>query len=114
MAHEATKLVLGRGEVYFDRFISGTHVGEGERYLGNTSKFIVERDIERLDRATSYGGKRIAAKGAIVSESHTIDFTTDHVDIENLSMWFGGESAAPDVPRDVVVETFTVKRRRLS
>jgi hypothetical protein len=24
MPHESTKLVLGRGEVYFDRFITGT------------------------------------------------------------------------------------------
>ena len=94
MPHESTKLVLGRGEVYFDRFLPGTRRGEGERYLGNTPSFRIQREVERLERSTSYRGRKIAMAGAVVAESHEITFVTDNVDDENIALWFG--SSVPD------------------
>lgn len=112
MAHEPTKLVLGRGEVYFDRFLPGTRIGEGERYLGNTSTFRLQRDVRTNARATSYGGRKVSVSESIISESHGIDFTTDNVDLENLALWFGTATVAQDITRLPVSETFAVKRGR--
>lgn len=113
MAREATKLVIGRGEVYFDRFLTGTRVGEGERYLGNTPSFRIQREIERLERATSYRGRRITQPGAIISESHTVNLTCEHVDVDNLALWFGTDFDTGYVPvAENYTETLTVKRGR--
>lgn len=114
MLHEATKLVLGRGEVYFDRFIAGTLSGEGERYLGNTPSFQITREIERLNRATSYGGQRHDTRGAVISESLEISLVTDHMADENMSLWFSSE-AVPTYAGDEFIphtETFPVIRGR--
>ena len=113
MSREATKLVLGRGEVYFDRFLPDTRRGEGERYLGNTTSFRIQREVERLQRATSYRGRRIATAGAVIAESHEVNFTTDNVDDENVALWFGGSLPTPSGgPVNEVAETFTVLQGR--
>lgn len=112
MPREATKLVLGRGEVYFDRFLPGTRTGEGERYLGNTPSFRIQRSIERLERATSYRGRRVAVPGATVAEETSVNFVTDNIDDENLALWFGDE---PEPAATVVgprTETLVVKQGR--
>lgn len=92
MAQEATKLVLGRGEVYFDRFVPGTFVGEGERYIGNTPSFQMTRTIERIERARSYGGKRHAGRGIVISEELEIRLVTDNMSRDNVDLWFAGDS----------------------
>lgn len=113
MPHESTKIVLGRGEVYFDRFLPGTRSGEGERYLGNTPSFRIQREVEKLERSTSYKGRRISLAGAVVSESHSITFTTDHVDDENLALWFGSRVPEDDdTGANQVTENFTVLQGR--
>ncbi|MBI1620026.1 phage tail tube protein [Aquamicrobium zhengzhouense] len=113
MSREATKLVLGRGEVYFDRFLPGTRRGEGERYLGNTTSFRIQREVERLKRATSYRGRRIATAGAVIAESHEVNFTTDNVDDENVALWFGGSVPTPSGgPVNEISETFPVLQGR--
>lgn len=113
MSREATKLVLGRGEVYFDRFLPGTLVGDGERYLGNTTSFRIQREVERLKRATSYRGLKINKLGAIISESHEVNFVTDHVDVANVSTWFGGSTPqTTGAAYEDVSETFSVQHGR--
>lgn len=113
MSREATKLVLGRGEVYFDRFLPGTRRGEGERYLGNTSSFRIQREVERLKRATSYRGLRIDKEDAVIAESHTVNFVTDHVDAENLNLWFGSDPLKlVGLAVENVTENLVVKRGR--
>jgi len=93
MAREATKLVLGRGMVYFDRFIPGTRIGEGERYLGNTPSFQITREIRRLDRASAYRGAVHAMPGAVLSEDVSLRIATDHMAPENVDLWWSGEGA---------------------
>jgi hypothetical protein len=114
---ETTTLVIGRGEVYFDRFAPGTRVGEGELYIGNTSSFVVGRDIERLDRYTAYNGQKIKGPSAFVSETHTISFRTDNISPENVGLWYGGDNDPRIAPSNFgdgtpVVETLTVKTNR--
>lgn len=91
MPSETTKLVLGRGEVYFDRFLPGARTGEGERYLGNTPSFQITREIRRLERATTYLGNVHALPGAVLSEDVSIRIATDHMAPENVDLWWSGE-----------------------
>ena len=113
MPREATKLVLGRGEVYFDRFLPGTRTGEGERYLGNTPSFRIQRSIERLERATSYRGRRVAVPGATVAEETSVNFVTDNIDDENLALWFGATPRSTYfTPPNPISESFLVRKGR--
>lgn len=106
-------LVLSKGELYFDRFTPGTLKGEGELYLGNTPGFTLSRDVEEVKRFTSYGGQQIQIGSLITREAHTADITTDNVSMENLALWFGGESddTGQDARSDVT-EALVVRRGR--
>lgn len=112
MVREETQLVLGRGEVYFDRFAAGTRVGEGEVYIGNTPSFQIEREIERMRRVRSYRGRLHDAKGSVLSESHTINFMTDNIDMENVALWYGGGVEATEQPQQNLSENIVAKRGR--
>lgn len=94
---EKTSLVLGRGEVYFDRYKNG--VPEGERYLGNTPSFQMTRTIERLTRKQSYRGAVHEVPGAVISESISLSITTDNIDWSNVSEWFSS-----DAPSETSIE----------
>lgn len=110
---EQTELVLGRGEVYFDPFLPGTKVCEGERYIGNTPRFRIERSLETIERYSSYGGKLVRRPSSVVSESHTVNFITDHMAMSNLAMWYGDQIDAPAlVSNPPATESFVVKRGR--
>ena len=87
---EKTSLVLGRGEVYFDRFKNG--VPEGERYLGNTPSFQMTRTVEHLARKQSYRGAVHEVPGALISESISLSITTDNIDWSNVSEWFSSDA----------------------
>lgn len=85
-------LVIGRGELYFDRFTLGTLKGEGELYLGNTPGFTISRSVEEVKRFTSYGGQQIQIDSLITREIHSADLTTDNISMENMALWFGSEA----------------------
>lgn len=110
MYREATKLVLGRGEVYLDRFAHGTRSGLGEVYLGNTPSFQMDREIERMERATSYRGRKHETRGAVISESLTIRMTTDNMSRENMDLWLSAESETVTAGDEFIpyTETMTV------
>lgn len=112
MFHEKTKLVLGRGEIYFDRFIGSAR--DGERYIGNTPMFRVEREIRRINRMSSYKGQKHARKGIVVEETLTGSLTTDHISADNLIAWHGS-TALTDNSGDALVpyyETLVVRKDR--
>ena len=90
-------LVVGRGELYFDRHVAG--VGEGERYIGNTPSFQITRTLTYRERKTSYGGRTHNIPGSLVSEAMSLRMTTDSLSWENISEWF---SKSP--PPDSIVE----------
>ncbi|MGV1944895.1 MULTISPECIES: phage tail tube protein [unclassified Agrobacterium] len=106
-------LMIGRGELYFDRFAAGTLKGEGELYLGNTPGFTLSRTVEEVERFTSYGGQQIKIGSLITREVQTADITTDNSSMENIALWFGSD------PNDVgqlaigtINESIKVKRGR--
>ena len=86
---DRTELVLGRGEVYFDRFIPGTRTGEGERYIGNTTSFQIERRLEHVESRSSFGGVAVRNFRTPTSENTVITFISDHISADNAADWLG-------------------------
>lgn len=112
MFREKTSLVLGRGEVYFDRSLTSGQ--DGERYFGNTPMFRIEREIRRVERTTAYRGQKQAKPGIVVQEVISCSMTTDHMASENVALWYGAEGS-PQVDGDEFLpftETFVVKKDR--
>lgn len=89
MPVESTELVLGRGEVFFDRFQPNAETGRGERYLGNSTTFQISREIERLPVKRSYRGRLHEARGAVIAETIEVATVTDHINLQNLMDWYG-------------------------
>lgn len=96
---DRTELILGRGEVYFDRFATGTQTGQGERYIGNTNSFQIERRLETVDRRTTRRGVRMKNMREVTAQDFIITFTTDNITAENLSDWLGGTESVKSVTR---------------
>lgn len=88
MQRSKTKLVLGRGRLYFNAFAPGTQQGTGERYLGNTPAFSVSRSVESVSRVRSIGGLKYKSDPIVVSESLTASISTDNISSENFAHWF--------------------------
>ena len=115
MALEQTELVLGRGEVYFDRFLPNTTSGQGERYIGNTTTFQISREIERLTVKRSYRGSVHEAKGHAISEKIEVDMISDNISTENWLDWFADPAvgvASYGTDYDVIIRDFVVRRGR--
>jgi len=107
------QLVVGRGELYFNRFAPGTKIGDGELYLGNTPGFALARDTEELARFTSYGGQRVEQSPLVLREMHTASIVTDNINMDNLSMWFSGDvETVNQADESAISETIVVTKGR--
>ena len=106
---DETKLVLGRGEIYFDRFADGTRTGVGERYIGNSESFVVDRKFEFAESKSSIGGVKSKRFKDTVGEETILSFITDNMSIENLADWLGGDASTVSfLPTDGWSESFTL------
>jgi hypothetical protein len=114
MIREPTTLVLGRGQVYFDPFAPGTLVGSGERYIGNTTTFRIQRNLSTVARNTTYRGQRVDVGDEVIAESHDVTFITDHIALENIGLWYGDPdvNAQSVLAHSTVSETNVVRRGR--
>lgn len=107
---ERTKLVIGRGQVYFDRFTDGTKTGSGEQYIGNTPQFRVTRSLQQTATATAFDGKRVSQAGITIEDVQSVDFTTDNVSFNNIALWFAAGVDKTATASRAVTESFTVRR----
>lgn len=111
-----TQLVLGRGEVFFDRFNDGARVGVGERYLGNTPSFQITRNVSRASRKNSYRGQVHEEAGHILSEEVELSIVTDNIAWQNLVDWFNagpfGQQNLPGSDLVPFTETFVAYHDR--
>lgn len=106
---DKTELVLGRGEVYFDRFIPGTRTGEGERYIGNTTAVNIERRLNFVSAERSVRGVRSKSMKEMTREEVVVSFTSDNISIENMADWIGGTADRTTVARSAAeLETFVI------
>lgn len=98
---------LGRGELYFDKFVPGTFNKTGERYLGNSPELNLTTESETLDHFNSDRGIRVKDKSILLEKSDSGTFILDEISTENVALWFLGDvsvvaqSAATSVVQNI-------------
>lgn len=85
-------LKLGRGEVYFARFKSGTQTPEGERYFGNTPELSLNVESEELEHFSSDHGVNEKDDSMTLQVTRAGSFTTDNIDPRNIALFFFGDA----------------------
>src|SRR5712664_4081121 len=96
---------LGKGELYFAPFLSGTQIPDGERYLGNTPEMTLVIQATNLDHFNSDHGIRQKDDSVVLEVTRNGKFTCDNIDIKNLAVFFfGAASILADTARTVVDE----------
>jgi len=85
--------VIGRGRLYFDRFLDGTKTKSGEMYFGNTPELASSGDIEELEHYSSEGGLKELDASVTLSITSEITFTTDNISDDNVALWNTGTKA---------------------
>ena len=71
--------VLGRGELFFERFVSGTLAGLGEHYLGNTPGFEISIEEEVLEHFSSDRGLRVKDRSVTLQNDASGTLTVDNI-----------------------------------
>ena len=79
MAFPAKNYTLGRGRLYFDKFVIGTKTKTGQRYIGNTTEINLTSDSEALEHFDSDAGIRQKDMSVLLSLSRTGSFITDNI-----------------------------------
>lgn len=104
---------LGRGEVWFSRFIPGTQTPEGYIYFGNTPEFNLSIETEMLDHYSSDFGIREKDDSVPLQVNRTGSLITDNINPRNIALfYFGSDStvttaattAQTDTIEDVILE----------
>jgi len=87
----ANSYTLGRGELHFGQYITGTQTPRGERYLGNTPEFNLSAAEESLDHYSSDRGVRIKDQSVVLQLDYSGSLITDNIAPDNLALFFLGE-----------------------
>lgn len=93
MAFPEKNYTLGRYKIFFDKFLPGVKVGNGQRYFGNTPEFNLTSESETLDHFDSDNGIRNKDDSVLLELTRSGTFITDHISPENLALFFLGESS---------------------
>lgn len=105
---DGSKLVLGRGKLYFDRF-DANGVATGELFAGNCEEFTIENAIEDLKKYDSTIASNPLLKRVILRLTPTVAFSMDEFQKENLALALsGGESTYSQAAATVVAESKSV------
>jgi hypothetical protein len=86
----ANNYTLGRGKVYFARFLPGTTTPDGFFYIGNTPEFSLTIESEALDHYSSDEGIREKDDSVPLEVNRTGSMTTDNIDPKNVALFFFG------------------------
>lgn len=84
---------LGRGEIYFARFLPNTQTPGGERYFGNTPEFSLTIESENLDHYSSDRGVREKDDSVPLQTDRSGSMTTDSINPDNVALFFFGEAS---------------------
>lgn len=87
------QITLGRGELLFAPFTTGTLIHTGYRSLGNCSNIVITPTIEKLDHMDSRQGIKQRDISAMISQAISGSFTADHITRQNLARLFNGTSS---------------------
>lgn len=84
---------LGRGELHFGQFVTGTQTPQGELYFGNSPELAFSAEQETLDHYNSDEGIRQKDESVILQQDYMGSFITDNISPENLAFFFLGEAS---------------------
>jgi hypothetical protein len=101
---ELKNYVLGRGELFFDQYLSGTMTKTGELYFGTTQAFGLSVSSDNLDHYSMESGVRTKDDTTILEIQRTASFTTDNVNAPNLAMFLLGSATALTVAGGSIVD----------
>lgn len=82
---------LGRGKVYFSRFLEGTQTPAGFFYIGNTPEFNLTIESEVLDHFSSDEGIREKDDSIPLQVNRTGSMITDNIAPRNVALFFFGD-----------------------
>lgn len=85
--------VLGRGKVFFSKFVDGTQTPEGYRYIGNTPSFGIAMSSENLVHWSSDEGIKEKDRSITLSVDATGTFVCDDINSENLAIYLLGSAS---------------------
>lgn len=106
----SNNLVLGRGKVYFDRFLPGTETKTGERYLGSTAAFSVSAETQELEHYSSEAGLRVKDESVTLQVDYTGAMTVENINQDNVALFFFGTAETATIAADTgVTEDFTAE-----
>lgn len=88
----AENYTLGRGELHFSPFKTGTYTPEGFRYLGITPAFNLTINTSFLDLFNSDHGVREKVEQVALETSRTGSLTCIDMDIDNVAAFFFGSA----------------------
>lgn len=86
-------ITIGKGQVYFGRFKSGTKVVEGYRFLGNAPQLNLSVEVERLDHFSSTSGLRERDESVTIQRMLTGALTVDDMNFDNIALFFLGDTS---------------------
>lgn len=84
---------IGRGRVYFAKYLPGTKTPGAERYLGNTPDFKIAITSETLEHFSSEAGIKEVDEAATLKTTRKVTLKTDNIDPENVALYFLGEAS---------------------
>ena len=90
---EAQNYTLGRGKLYFSRFVPGTQNVAGFRYIGNTPEFNLTIESETLDHFSSDAGIREKDDSVPLQVTRSGSMITDNIHPENIALFFFGAAS---------------------
>ncbi len=79
--------VLGRGQLFFNRFAPNTLVGTGEHYLGNTPGFELSIEEEVLEHFSSDRGLRVKDRSVTLQNDASGTLTVDNISAETMALF---------------------------
>lgn len=116
MANQApitNNYTLGRGEVFFARFVGNTQNPAGERYIGNTPELSLTIEQEVLDHFSSDHGIREKDESIALQVNRTGSLTTDNINVENVALFFFGDTFEVEEAGGAAVDNFEAVQQGL-
>jgi hypothetical protein len=89
-APDPSNLVLGRGAIYFDRFVTNTSQRQGEFHMGNCTTFEVETKVETKEKYESMDHSSNLYQRGVTRQTTTLKITGDEFTPANLANALNG------------------------
>ncbi len=108
VAPNAANLLLGRGALYFDRFVAGTMTKQGEAHLGNVTKLEITTTDEVKEKYSSMVSTSALLKSVNVKRTVEVKLTADEFSLANMALaLMGSESTLSQAASTATTETLT-------